>query len=288
LPRSKVSSRPVQSWGSVLNLSQAPGITPEMIWEKIKEAPISTLGRLYIIDGHDTVKLTEYAIDKDNAPVYGVLDTRRGVTTRITDGVPPPSGIKNQDVAAEGADQALPRSHRPRPMDCWPQPDGDRDPQRIADLEHARGENVVSFDNWVMGYFAQRCRALASDASNSPRLSPAELAMMASVLDLIVECREIDRDDHGTTVDYTLSATDENKRFLTAVIQNESGPDAVSLIAQLDRAGDEIAVPDYWVMRYCREGVFQVVAERPFMPRQSVADFVNRTSDQRIDSPTRR
>jgi hypothetical protein len=124
------------------------------------------------------------------------------------------------------------------------QPDGDRDPQRIADIEHAEGETVVSFDNWVMGYFAQRCHTLASDPSSSSELSRAELALLASVLNLMVEYREIDRDDHDITVDYTLSATDENKRFLSAVAAHEGAT------ARVQQAGDEISVPDYWVMRY--------------------------------------
>ena len=136
---------------------------------------------------------------------------------------------------------------------------GDPDPKYLDSLEkaYAGNEELVSFDKWAMGYFAQRCQALARDTASSPGLSAAELRMMAALLDLMVEFREMDRDDHDITVDYTLSATDENKLFLASVIKHEGPADWERMVADVRQSDDEIAVPDYWIMRYftdrCKE-----------------------------------
>jgi hypothetical protein len=140
---------------------------------------------------------------------------------------------------------------------------GDPDPKYLDSLEKAYAENeeIVSFDNWAMGYFAQRCKALAQDASGSPGLSAAELRMMAALLDLVVESREMDRDDHDITVDYTLSATDENKLFLASVIKHEGLADSERMVADVRQSDDEIAVPDYWIMRYFSDRCKKLGAE---------------------------
>src|ERR1700728_3505859 len=54
------------------------------------------------------------------------------------------------------------------------QPAGDPDPVWIENVEKVQAENekIVSFDNWAMGYFAQRCTALAKDTAGVPGLSP--------------------------------------------------------------------------------------------------------------------
>jgi len=140
---------------------------------------------------------------------------------------------------------------------------GDPDPTYLDSLEKAYAENeeIVSFDNWVMGYFAQRLKALAQDASGSPGLSAAELRMMAALLDLVIEFREMDRDDHDITVDYTLSATDENKLFLASVIRHEGLADSERMVADVRQSDDEIAVPDYWIMRYFSDRCKKLAAE---------------------------
>jgi hypothetical protein len=96
---------------------------------------------------------------------------------------------------------------------AW-QPGGDRDPTWIDNVEKVQGENeeIFSFDNWAMGYFAQRCTALANDTSSVPVLSIAELGMIAALLDLMVEFREIDLARRGIVVrvgDMALSQPEE-------------------------------------------------------------------------------
>ena len=139
------------------------------------------------------------------------------------------------------------------------QPSGDPDPSWIEEIEkvHIENEKIVSFDNWAMGYFAQRCKALAKSAANEPGLSPAELGMISALLDVMVEFREIDPKDRDAMVDYTLSATDENKRFIAAVITHEGGDGWQRRVAEVMLSNDEIAVPEHWLMRYfsdrCKE-----------------------------------
>jgi hypothetical protein len=139
------------------------------------------------------------------------------------------------------------------------QPSGDPDPTWIENIERVQTGNgkIVSFDNWAMGYFAQRCGALAKGTASEPALSPAELGMIAAVLDLMAEFREIELKDRNVTVDYTLSAADENKQFIAAVIRHEGCDGWQDRVAEAMQSDTEIAVPEHWVMRYfsdrCRE-----------------------------------
>jgi hypothetical protein len=139
------------------------------------------------------------------------------------------------------------------------QPGGDPDPTWIENVENVQGENeeIYSFDHWAMGYFAQRCKALAKDAASAPVLSIAELGIIAKLLDLMVEWREIDLDEHDITVDYTLSATDENKQIIAGVIKHEGSDGWERMVEEVMQSHDEIAVPEHWLMRYfssrCKE-----------------------------------
>ena len=139
------------------------------------------------------------------------------------------------------------------------QPGGDPDPKWIDYVEKVPTENeqIYSFDNWAMGYFAQRCKTLAKNAASAPGLSTAELGMIAALLDEMVDFREIDLEDDDITVDYTLSATDENKQFIASVIKHEGSAGWERRVEEVMQSGDEIVVPEHWVMRYfsdrCRE-----------------------------------
>lgn len=139
------------------------------------------------------------------------------------------------------------------------QPGGDPDPQWIDYVEKVQAENeqIYSFDNWAMGYFGQRCKRLAKNAASVSGLSSAELEMIAALLDVMVDFREIDLEDHGVTVDYTLNAADENKRFIASVIKHEGSDGWERMVEEVMRSNDEIAVPEHWIMCYfagrCKE-----------------------------------
>ena len=130
---------------------------------------------------------------------------------------------------------------------------GDRDPQWLENVERVQAEDkeIFSFDNWAMGYFGQRCDALAkNNAASASELSPAELNMIAALFDVMVDFREIDQEDHDITVDYTLSATDENKQFIAKVIKHEGDAGWERMVEGVMNSEDEIAVLDVWIMRY--------------------------------------
>ena len=139
------------------------------------------------------------------------------------------------------------------------QPSGDPDPTWIDNIERVQTGNgkIVSFDNWAMGYFAQRCKALAKGTTSEPELSPAELGMIAALLDLMVEFRETVLKDHDLEANYTLSATDADKQFIAAVIKHEGSDGWESRVADAMQSDAEIAVPEHWLMLYfadrCRE-----------------------------------
>jgi hypothetical protein len=135
----------------------------------------------------------------------------------------------------------------------------DPDPTLIESVEtvQAEDEQIFSFDNWAMGYFAQRCQALAKIPASAPGLSAAELLVSAALLDVMVDFREIDLEDHDITVDYTLTATDENKQFIAGVIKHEGGAGWEGRVAEVMQSNHEIVVPEHWITRYfssrCKE-----------------------------------
>lgn len=141
---------------------------------------------------------------------------------------------------------------------------GDPDPTWIKNVEEVQSENeqIFSFDNWAMGYFAQRCRGLVHNAAGAGELSSAELRLMASLLDLMVEWREMDHKDRGVTEDYTLTATDENRRFLAEVIKHEGQAGWERMVEDIMSSDDEIAVVDFWIMRYFSDRC-RALAEAP-------------------------
>jgi hypothetical protein len=128
----------------------------------------------------------------------------------------------------------------------------DPDPTLIESVEKVQAENeeIYSFDNWAMGYFAQRCQSLVRNPAGASGLSAAEFRMMAALLDLMVEFREIDLEDHDITVDYTLSATDENKQFIASVIEHEGASGWERRVAEVMQSNHEIVVPEHWITRY--------------------------------------
>ena len=112
-----------------------------------------------------------------------------------------------------------------------------------------------------MGYFAQRCETLCKGVASEPALSPAEFGIIAALLDLMVEFREIDLKERNLIVDYTLSPTDENKQFIAAVIKHQGGAGSEGRVAEAIQSGAELVVPEHWVTRYfsdrCREHAAQ-------------------------------
>jgi hypothetical protein len=129
---------------------------------------------------------------------------------------------------------------------------GDTDPEWTALIENVSDEDktLFTFDNWAMSYFAHRCSELAAGKTNVLEWSSAELNIMAALLDLAVEYREMDYSDHDISVEYTLAATKENKVFFAAVIQQRDDAECESKLDEIMAADDEIAVLDFWIMAY--------------------------------------
>jgi hypothetical protein len=119
-----------------------------------------------------------------------------------------------------------------------------------VDKVRSKNEKIFTYDNWAMGYFAQRCKALGSCAEGAPELSPDELSLIAALFDLMVEYREIDRDDHGIEVDYTVNASSENKNFIAEVIKHERQAGWQQMVVDVGNSQEEIAVIDVLIMRY--------------------------------------
>jgi len=136
------------------------------------------------------------------------------------------------------------------------------DPTLIESVEQVQAPNqeIYSFDNWAMGYFAQRCRSLAKNATGVLGLSVAELRMIGALLDLMVEFREIDLEDHDITVDYTLSATDENKQFIASVVEHEGVAGWERRKAEVMQSKREIVLPEHWITRYFADRCKQLAA----------------------------
>jgi len=135
----------------------------------------------------------------------------------------------------------------------------DADPQLLDYVAKVQSEHekIFTYDNWAMGYFAQRCEVLSKTPSGAPELSPAELNLITELFDVMVDFREIDRDDHGITVDYTLTPTDDNKRFIAKVIKHEGAADWGAAVDGIMNSDEEISVLDIAIMRYyadrCKE-----------------------------------
>lgn len=129
---------------------------------------------------------------------------------------------------------------------------GDTDAEWTANIENVSDENktLFTFDNWAMSYFAHRCNELATSKTNVLEWSAAELNIMAALLDLAVEYREMDYSDHDIAVEYTLAATKENKAFFAEVIKQRGGSECEGKLNEIMDSDDEIAVLDFWIMDY--------------------------------------
>jgi hypothetical protein len=135
----------------------------------------------------------------------------------------------------------------------------DADPELLANVDETQSENekIFAYDNRAMGYFAQRCSVIATDAAGAAELSSAELKMIIDLFDVMIDLREIDQEERDLTVDYTLSPTDEQKRFVADVIKRDADPGWERMVECVMQSDDEISVLGIAIMRYycdrCKE-----------------------------------
>lgn len=128
------------------------------------------------------------------------------------------------------------------------------------------GDELYIFDNWLLGYFAIRCKAVLSGTDSAMPLTTAEWHVLSEALHFAYEVREdLAR---RMSFDATFRATAENKAMIAATLreispvirgytdsaQREPAVEMVAAAAAAIRSSnketDEVDLPSYWLLYF--------------------------------------